>query len=53
MVGIGYMGFPLACAIDRAGFGVCGFDVALAKVVDLEVGRSYLGHMSDEPFTTL
>ena len=53
IVGMGYVGFPLACAVHRAGFGVCGFDVDPSKIDALTNGRSYLGHMADEPFQKL
>ena len=53
IVGMGYVGFPLACAVDRAGYQTCGFDIDLTKVKCLHEGRTYLGHMTDEPFASL
>ncbi|MBT4767805.1 MAG: nucleotide sugar dehydrogenase [Phycisphaerae bacterium] len=53
IVGMGYVGFPLACAVNRAGYGVCGFDVDPSKIESLIAGRSYLGHLADDPFREL
>ncbi|GLK57355.1 UDP-N-acetyl-D-glucosamine dehydrogenase [Methylopila capsulata] len=43
VVGLGYVGLPLALAIVRAGFFVKGFDIDADKVSQLEAGQSYLG----------
>lgn len=53
IVGMGYVGFPLACAIIRSGYSVCGFDVDANKIDALVSGRSYLGEMADAPFQEL
>ncbi|MDG1838424.1 MAG: nucleotide sugar dehydrogenase [Phycisphaerales bacterium] len=53
VVGMGYVGFPLACAVDRAGYQTCGFDVDPIKIERLFAGKTYLGHMTDEPFAAL
>lgn len=53
IVGMGYVGFPLACAVDRAGYQTCGFDVDPIKIERLDAGQTYLGHMTDEPFAAL
>lgn len=50
---MGYVGFPLACAVDKAGYHVRGFDVDPSKVERLTSGNTYLGHMTDEPFAAL
>jgi UDP-N-acetyl-D-glucosamine dehydrogenase len=42
VVGLGYVGLPLALAYARRGFPVCGLDVDAAKVEALAEGRSYL-----------
>lgn len=42
VVGLGYVGLPLAIAIVRAGYSVTGFDVDPAKVTELSSGRSYI-----------
>ena len=47
VIGLGYVGLPLACAVADAGFGVIGFDIDPEKVASLNSGRSYLRHISD------
>lgn len=48
VVGLGYVGLPLAAATARAGFKVIGFDVDNSKVEKLRTGRSYIGAVTDE-----
>lgn len=48
IVGLGYVGLPLAAATARAGFKVIGFDADHAKVEKLKTGRSYIGAVTDE-----
>jgi UDP-N-acetyl-D-glucosamine dehydrogenase len=43
VIGLGYVGLPLAIEFARAGFTVDGIDVDLAKVKALARGRSYVG----------
>ena len=42
VIGLGYVGLPLAVEFAQAGFHVTGFDVHLAKVNDLNRGESYI-----------
>ena len=42
IVGLGYVGFPLAIATHTQGFRVIGFDVDQSKVDALNAGASYL-----------
>jgi len=42
VVGLGYVGLPLALAIARAGFRTIGIDHDDAKVRELQDGRSYI-----------
>lgn len=42
VVGLGYVGLPLAAACARAGFSTLGFDVDPGKIRDLNAGRSYI-----------
>ena len=42
VVGLGYVGLPLALAILRAGFTVKGLDIDSAKISELAGGGSYL-----------
>jgi len=48
IVGLGYVGLPLAGAFNDAGFPVLGFDVDHRKVEYLERGESYLKHLGDD-----
>ena len=43
IVGLGYVGLPLAVAFARAGFKVTGLDVDEARVERLRAGESYIG----------
>lgn len=42
VVGLGYVGLPLAVAFAEAGFSVIGVDVAAEKVAQLNRGSSYI-----------
>lgn len=53
IVGLGYVGLPLANAFVSAGCSVRGFDVDDNKVVALETGEQYLDHLPAELFTRL
>jgi UDP-N-acetyl-D-glucosamine dehydrogenase len=48
ILGLGYVGLPLACTIARKGFSVLGFDIDLAKVDQINAGVSYIGHISSD-----
>ena len=48
IIGLGYVGLPLARAFAQNGVRVLGFDVDAAKVAKLQRGRSYIKHVSDE-----
>ncbi|MBV9122297.1 MAG: nucleotide sugar dehydrogenase, partial [Planctomycetes bacterium] len=48
IIGLGYVGLPLARAFASKGFPVLGFDVDAAKVARLERGESYIGHIPAE-----
>ena len=50
IVGLGYVGLPLAVAFAEAGHEVLGIDADAEKVAALNVGRSYV---EDVPDTTL
>ncbi len=45
IIGLGYVGLPLAIAFHGAGFVVRGFDVDSKKVPLLKAGKSYLRHI--------
>lgn len=42
MIGLGYVGLPLACAAAKAGFSVMGFDVQPEKAAKVNRGESYI-----------
>ena len=46
IIGLGYVGLPLARALIAGGFPVLGFDVDSAKVAMLKRGESYIGHIA-------
>jgi UDP-N-acetyl-D-glucosamine dehydrogenase len=46
IIGLGYVGLPLARAFADGGLRVLGFDVDAAKVARLHQGESYIGHIS-------
>ena len=46
VIGLGYVGLPLAVEFARAGFNVIGFDVDAHKVAELMAGRSYIPDVS-------
>ncbi|CAN5582386.1 UDP-N-acetyl-D-glucosamine 6-dehydrogenase [soil metagenome] len=48
IVGLGYVGLPLAQTFIRAGFSVLGFDIDSEKVNKLMRGESYIGHIPSE-----
>ncbi|HXG02270.1 MAG TPA: nucleotide sugar dehydrogenase [Candidatus Binatia bacterium] len=48
VVGLGYVGLPLAAAFGRAGFRVTGVDVDLERVSRVNAGRSYIGDVADQ-----
>ena len=43
VIGLGYVGLPLAVEFAKKGFDVTGFDVSASKVGDINAGRSYIG----------
>ncbi len=43
ILGLGYVGLPLALEFARAGFHVIGFDVSERKVAQVNAGASYVG----------
>jgi UDP-N-acetyl-D-mannosaminuronate dehydrogenase len=45
IIGLGYVGMPLALAAWRAGFRVVGFDIDPQKAASINAGESYLRHI--------
>ncbi|MGH6924348.1 MAG: nucleotide sugar dehydrogenase [Propylenella sp.] len=48
VIGLGYVGLPLAMALAATGNKVLGFDIDPEKAAALNDGRSYIGHIADE-----
>ena len=48
IIGMGYVGLPLAKAFVRRNFDVTGFDIDENRVEQLNAGRSYIQHIPDE-----
>lgn len=48
IIGLGYVGLPLASGFSARDFRVLGFDVDSLKVEKLERGDSYIGHITAE-----
>ena len=48
VVGLGYVGLPLAVEFADAGFSVLGFEVSAAKVESVNRGESYVGDVPSE-----
>jgi len=48
VIGLGYVGLPLALAFAERGFSVLGFDVDATKIATLSAGRSYIHHITSE-----
>jgi UDP-N-acetyl-D-glucosamine dehydrogenase len=45
VIGLGYVGLPLAEAFASAGYPVIGFDIDAEKIQKLRAGQSYIGHI--------
>ncbi|MEX2260614.1 MAG: nucleotide sugar dehydrogenase [Bryobacteraceae bacterium] len=43
VIGLGYVGLPLAVEFAKAGFTVTGIDLSTSKVDSINAGRSYVG----------
>ena len=53
VVGLGYVGLPLAVEKAKAGFETIGFDVQPAKVDMVNAGHNYIGDVVDEDLKKL
>src|SRR5437763_12776976 len=53
VIGLGYVGLPLARTIAERGFSVLGFDLDQAKIERLNSGGSYIRHISDDSIAAL
>ncbi|MCL2324874.1 MAG: NAD(P)-binding domain-containing protein, partial [Actinomycetia bacterium] len=50
VVGLGYVGLPLASTMAQAGHTVIGFDVAQERVAQAAAGQSYIADVDSELF---
>ncbi|MBI1357086.1 MAG: nucleotide sugar dehydrogenase [Acidobacteria bacterium] len=53
VMGLGYVGLPLAVELGRSGYSVVGLDRAGDKVAAIERGECYIPDVNDEEFQTL
>lgn len=53
VIGLGYVGLPLAVEFAQAGFDVIGMDVQAGKVDQFNGGDSYIKDVSNDVFTPL
>src|SRR5262245_24381373 len=53
IIGLGYVGLPLARAFTDRGFPVLGFDTDPEKVARLGRGESYIKHISADSIQTM
>ncbi len=53
VIGLGYVGLPLARAFTDRGIPVLGFDVDPTKVAKIEAGESYIGHITGGTIRTM
>jgi UDP-N-acetyl-D-glucosamine dehydrogenase len=51
VIGLGYVGLPLAVEFARAGFDVTGFDVDSSKADQINGGRSYIPDVAEGDLT--
>jgi UDP-N-acetyl-D-glucosamine dehydrogenase len=52
VIGLGYVGLPLAVEFAKKGFDVTGFDVDTSKTNDINAGRSYIPDVNTEDVKT-
>ena len=52
VVGLGYVGLPLAVEKAKAGFRTIGFDVQEEKVKQVNAGHNYIGDVVDAELRT-
>ena len=45
VVGLGYVGLPLALQFARSGVSVLGLDIDPAKVTSINSGKSFIKHI--------
>jgi UDP-N-acetyl-D-glucosamine dehydrogenase len=53
IIGMGYVGLPLACAFANVGFKVTGFEDNRNRVASINKGKSYIADVSDSSVASL
>ena len=53
VIGLGYVGLPLATELGRAGFSVVGIDKDETKIEAIQAGRSYIPDVDSKLFSEL
>ena len=53
VIGLGYVGLPLACLFAERGFAVTGFDIDPTKIRQLAAGKSYIKHIGNRRIAPL
>lgn len=53
VIGLGYVGLPLAVEKGKVGFKVIGFDINAARVARVNAGDNYIGDVKDEELQEL
>ncbi len=53
VIGLGYVGLPLACLFAERGYTVTGFDIDAAKIRALSAGKSYIKHIGNKRIAPL
>ncbi len=53
IIGLGYVGLPLARGLSQSGFPILGFDVDQKKIDRLARGESYIGHIPHQVIQTM
>jgi len=48
IVGLGYVGLPLALRFTEKGFNVVGFDIDQSKIDCIESGTSYINYIQND-----
>ena len=53
VIGLGYVGLPLAIEFAKAGFSVTGIDIDVSKVAKIYAGENYIPDIADDTLQTL
>src|SRR3954451_23934611 len=53
IIGLGYVGLPLAVGFAKAGYAVTGIDVSEEKTRSVNAGESYIGDITSETLAEL